>query len=226
MNKEYLKKIVCFGDSNTYGYNAKTIDRFTEEERWTCLLARHLGGGYHVVEEGLEGRTACLDDPLFEGLCGFHYLYPCLMTHKPVDLLLIMLGTNDVKERFSCTPANVAKGMERLVQKAMDSRIAFRDGIPNIVLIAPPAIEAGYKDTEVYGEMGDGCDEKSRALAPLYEQVAKNMGCHYLDAGKIPGVEMNPYDFMHLSLQAHGVFAKFLAEKIPELLVPKNAGIR
>ena len=226
MNKEYLKKIVCFGDSNTYGYNAKTIDRFTEEERWTCLLARHLGGGYHVVEEGLEGRTACLDDPLCEGLCGFHYLYPCLMTHKPVDLLLIMLGTNDVKERFSCTPANVAKGMERLVQKAMDSRIAFRDGIPNIVLIAPPAIEAGYKDTEVYGEMGDGCDEKSRALAPLYEQVAKNMGCHYLDAGKIPGVEMNPYDFMHLSLQAHGVFAKFLAEKIPELLVPKNAGIR
>ena len=74
-----MKKIVCFGDSNTYGYNAKTIDRFTEEERWTCLLAKHLGGDYHVVEEGLEGRTACLEDPLFEGLCGFQYLYPCLM---------------------------------------------------------------------------------------------------------------------------------------------------
>ena len=116
--------------------------------------------------------------------------------------------------------------MERLVQKAIDSRIAFRDGIPNILLITPPAIEPGYKDTAVYGEMGDGCDEKSRALAPLYEQVAKNMGCHYLDAGQIPGVAMNPYDFMHLSLQAHSAFAKYLAEKIPKLLVTDHADIR
>ncbi|MDE5910566.1 MAG: lipolytic enzyme, G-D-S-L [Lachnospiraceae bacterium] len=218
MSKAYTKKIVCFGDSNTYGYNAKMINRFTEDERWTCLMAKYLGEGYHVAEEGLEGRTACLEDPLFEGLCGFQYLYPCLMTHKPVDLLVIMLGTNDVKQRFSCTPENVAKGMERLVQKAVDSKLAFRDGKPNILLITPPAIEPGYRGTSIYGEMGEGCVEKSRALAPLYEQVAKNMGCHYLNAGQIPGVEMNPYDFMHLSLEAHRVFAKFLAEKIPELV--------
>ena len=177
-----------------------------------------MGEGYYVAEEGLEGRTACLDDPLFEGLCGFRYLYPCLMTHKPVDLLLIMLGTNDVKQRFSCTPENVAKGMERLVQKAIDSRIAFRDNNPNILLITPPAMEPGYRDTDIFGKMGEGCVEKSRALAPLYEQVAENLGCHYLDAGQIPGVGMNPYDFMHLSLQAHSAFAAFLAGKIPELL--------
>lgn len=218
MEREYVKKIVCFGDSNTYGYNAKDVNRFTEEERWTCLLAKRLGEGFHVAEEGLEGRTACLEDPLFEGLCGFRYLYPCLMTHKPVDLLLIMLGTNDVKQRFSCTPANVAKGMERLVQKALDSKIAFRDNTPNILLIAPPAIEPGYAGTSVYGEMGEGCDVKSRALAPLYEQVAQMTGCHYLDAGQVPGVEMNPYDFMHLSLEAHSAFAGFLAEMVPKLL--------
>lgn len=218
MDKEYVKKIVCFGDSNTYGYNAETINRFTEEERWTCLLAKHLGEGYHVAEEGLEGRTACFEDPLFEGLCGFQYLYPCLMTHKPVDLLIIMLGTNDVKQRFSSTPENVAKGMERLAQKAIDSKIAFRDCRPNILLITPPAIEPGYADTSVYGEMGEGCAERSRALAPLYEQVAEMLGCHYIDAGQIPGVEMNPYDFMHLSLEAHSAFAGFLAEKIPGFL--------
>lgn len=218
MEREYVKKIVCFGDSNTYGYNAKDVNRFTETERWTCLLAKHLGEGYHVAEEGLEGRTACFEDPLFEGLCGFSYLYPCLMTHKPVDLLLIMLGTNDVKQRFSCTPENVAKGVERLVQKAIDSKIAFRDNRPNILLITPPAIEPGYKGTSVYGEMGEDCDVKSRALAPLYKQVAEMTGCHYLDAGQIPGVEMNPYDFMHLSLGAHSAFAAFLAEKISRLL--------
>lgn len=218
MSKDYIKKIVCFGDSNTYGYNAKIIDRFTENERWTCLLAKHLGEEYHVAEEGLEGRTACFEDPLFEGLCGLKYLYPCLMTHKPVDLLVVMLGTNDVKQRFSSTPENVAKGMERLLQKAMDSRQAFRNNKPNILLITPPAIEEGYKKTDIYGEMGAFCVEKSRALAPLYEQVARNLGCHYVDAGQIAGVEMNPYDFMHLSLEAHSAFAEFLAKKIPELL--------
>ena len=86
-----IKKVICFGDSNTHGYNSKTMGRFTEDERWTKLLGKYLGEEYDVVEEGLEGRTACFEDPLFEGLCGFKYLYPCIMTHKQVDLLIIML---------------------------------------------------------------------------------------------------------------------------------------
>lgn len=215
--EKYIKKVVCFGDSNTYGYNSKTGGRFSETERWTCLLGQYLGQEYHVVEEGLEGRTACFDDPLFEGLCGFNYLYPCLMTHKPVDLLIIMLGTNDVKERFSATPANVGKGIERLIQKAIDTKIAFRNK-PNILLITPPAIEPGYEHTEVAGEMGKDCVEKSRMLAPIYEDVAKRLDCHYLDAGAVEGVEMYPYDYMHLSPAAHESLARKLAQLIPGLL--------
>lgn len=217
MTEKIYKKIICFGDSNTHGYNSKTGGRFSEEERWTCLLNKYLGENYIVAEEGLEGRTACFEDPLFEGLCGLKYLYPCMMTHKPVDLLIIMLGTNDVKERFSSTAANVAKGMERLVQKAIDTPVAFRNK-PNILLITPPPIEPGYKATQVYGEMGENCVEKSRELAPLYEEAAKRLGIHYLDAGRVEGVDMYPYDYMHLSLDAHRNLAKHLAEIIPGLI--------
>ena len=212
-----IKKIICFGDSNTHGYNSKTMGRFSEEERWPKLLGKYLGEEYDVVEEGLEGRTACFDDPLFEGLCGFYYLYPCIMTHKPVDLLIIMLGTNDVKARFSATPENVAKGIDRLIQKALDTPIAFRNK-PNVLLVCPPPINPGYEKTEIFGEMGEGCVEKSRALAPLYENVAKLKGVHFIDAGSIEGVDMYPYDHMHLSLDAHANLAKYLAKAIPDMI--------
>ena len=139
------------------------------------------------------------------------------MTHKPVDLLIIMLGTNDVKSRFSATPENVAKGMERLVQKALDTTVAFRNK-PNVLLICPPPINEGYQETAVFGEMGERCVEKSKALAPLYREVAKLKGVHFLDAGSIEGVDMYPYDHMHLSLDAHANLAKYLAKLIPELI--------
>lgn len=217
MEGKYIKKIVCFGDSNTHGYNSKTMGRFTEEERWTKLLQKYLGEEYDVVEEGLEGRTACFEDPLFEGLCGLKYIYPCIMTHKQIDLLIIMLGTNDVKQRFFSTPENIAKGIERLVQKVMDTKIAFRKET-NILLMCPPPINPGYEKTFVYGEMGDNCVEKSRALAPLYKEVAKMKGIHFIDAGSIEGVDMYPYDHMHLSLEAHKNMAEYLAKKIPEII--------
>ena len=146
------KTIVCFGDSNTHGYNSSNDGRLTEQERWTCLLDTYLGDEYRIIEEGLGGRTTVFDDPIFEGLSGLAYLFPCLMSHEPVDLLIIMLGTNDTKERFRATPANIAKGLERLTQKAIDTTAAWRDK-PNILLIAPAPIEPGYENTLVAGEM-------------------------------------------------------------------------
>ncbi len=213
----YIKKIVCYGDSNTHGYNSKTQTRFTEEERWTSLLQKYLGNEYSVQEEGLEGRTTVFEDPLFEGLSGLSYLFPCLMTHKPLDLLIIMLGTNDTKERFSATAENIAKGMERLVEKAIASTSVWRHK-PNILIITPPPIEKGYATTSVAGEMGAGCVEKSESLAALYQQVAQRLHCHFLDAASIEGMQMYPYDYMHLSFESHQLLAKKLSEIIPSIL--------
>jgi len=120
------KHIVCLGDSNTHGYCADPADcadpalaRFNEDERWTCLLQREPGEEYLVIEEGLPGRTTVFEDPLHEAMPTLPYLYPCLKSHEPVSLLIIMLGTNDTKERLGANAACIGLGMERLVRKAM-----------------------------------------------------------------------------------------------------------
>lgn len=138
------------------------------------------------------------------------------MTHEPIDLLIIMLGTNDTKERFSATPENIAKELERLTQKAITTSSAWHDS-PNIMLIAPPPIEKSHEETDVFGEMGTDCVEKSMALAPLYAAVAKSLGCHFLDAASIEGIKMYPYDYMHLSLESHELLARKLSEIIPQI---------
>ena len=211
------KHIVCFGDSNTHGYCAEPHDcadggtRFNENERWTCLLQKHLGDEYLVIEEGLSGRTTVFRDPLHECMSGLDSIYSCLMSHEPVDLLVIMLGTNDTKERLSANPACIAIGMERLVKKAKTIE-AWRDGKPNILVIAPPHIGEGLCDEP----MGKGCPEKSRRLAPMYAELCKRQNCAFLDAEGIG--EFNSCDFMHLTARGHRNLAAKLAELVPELV--------
>jgi len=216
MNKEYLKKIVCFGDSNTYGYNAKTIDRFTEEERWTCLLARHLGGGYHVVEEGLEGRTACLDDPLFEGLCGFHYLYPCLMTHKPVDLLLIMLGTNDLKVTFTPSEDVAVRAMEELLKVMLNPYIWEHRKVPKVLIVSPVEIRESITDSHFWGMYDYKSVELSKKLADLYEPLSHRYGCEFLNAAAV--AEASLLDGIHMDAENHAKLAEALCKKIKQIL--------
>lgn len=211
------KNILCFGDSNTHGYNSKTNGRFDVNERWPKLLQKNLGDDYYVIEEGLSGRTTSFEDPVFEGLCGLHAIYPCMMTHEPLDLVIIMLGTNDTKDRFNANSFIIGKGLERLAQKAIDTHAAWR-GAPNVLLVAPPPIHPDYANTAVAGEMGDKCVERSRGLAKEFKDVADRLHCHFLDAGSIPGIEMYPYDWMHLSLESHKLLADELTNVIKEIL--------
>lgn len=210
------KHIVCFGDSNTHGYSAYTDGRFDENERWTCLLGRKLGEDYLVLEEGLSGRTTCYDDPIHEGLSGLSYIYPCLMSHEPVDLLVIMLGTNDTKERFGSSAACIALGLKRLVAKAIATTDCWRDHKPNILIVTPKNIDKEYEETAVVATMGRGCAEKSQGLAAEYAKIAQLMGCHYFDANTVVK-ENNPIDYMHLTPEGHEALASALAELIPAL---------
>ena len=112
------RHIVCLGDSNTHGYCADPADcadgslrRFNESERWTCRLQAALGEDFLVLEEGLPGRTTVFDDPVEESLSALPYLYPCLMSHAPVSLLVVMLGTNDTKERLGANACAIGKGL-------------------------------------------------------------------------------------------------------------------
>ena len=189
-------------------------DRFNESERWTCLLAQALGDEYLVLEEGLGGRTTVFDDPLTEGLSGLNVIFPTLMSHEPVDLLILMLGTNDTKERFGCTAECISVGLERLIVKAQNTECWA--STPNILLICPPHILDGLYDGPFGGIMGAGCPEKSRALAPFYEAVAQRRGCAFLDAEGI--AEFNRTDCMHLTRSGHAALARKLAELVPQLV--------
>ncbi|HEY9054956.1 MAG TPA: GDSL-type esterase/lipase family protein, partial [Rectinemataceae bacterium] len=116
-----MKTVLCFGDSNTWGYDPRTTERYSPEHRWPEVLKATLQelhpGQFEVIAEGQNGRTTVWDDPLgFKR--GSDYLLPCLESHKPVDLLVIMLGTNDLKHRFGLSAYDVAKGLGRLVELA------------------------------------------------------------------------------------------------------------
>ncbi len=212
------KHIVCFGDSNTHGYCAKTGGRFDEEQRWTCLLQKKLGDGYLIIEEGLSGRTTCFPDPIYEGLSGLDVIYPCLMSHEPVDLLVIMLGTNDTKERFGSSAACIALGLKRLVDKAVATRDCWAESRANILIVTPQNIDPKYEDTEVGATMGRGCAEKSELLAEEFWKIAELTGCHYLDANKVITAKPNEIDFMHLTEEGHRQLAEALAEEVTEIL--------
>ena len=215
------KHILCIGDSNTHGYCAEPFDcadggdRFNEEERWTCLLGNHLGSNYLVLEEGLGGRTSVFQDPLTEGMCCLDVLFPIMMSHKPLDLLIIMLGTNDTKERFGVTSECISVGIERLINKAKTID-AWKDNRPNILLIAPPHILEEMCSGPFYGIMGAGCVEKSRELAFFYKAVADRTGCHFLDAEDI--AEFNLTDGMHLTRKGHAALADHLASIVPKMV--------
>jgi lysophospholipase L1-like esterase len=216
------KHILCLGDSNTHGYCADPADcadggiRFNENERWTQLLQQKLGTDYLVIEEGLSGRTTCFDDPIHEGLSALDYVTPCLKSHEFVDLLVIMLGTNDTKDRFAASAACIAIGMGRLIRKAMATD-CWGGKKPNILVVAPPPIGAGMLKSPVADTMGDGCVVKSEKLPHYYREQCQILGCHFLDAGAL-GCEFNQIDYMHLTRRGHATLAENLAARIPQLL--------
>lgn len=204
------KHIVCFGDSNTHGYfptpDGASFGRFREDQRWPGLLRHHLGAGYLVMEEGLTGRTTAFDDPMRESMNGLTALYSGLMSHEPVDLLIVMLGTNDVKERFGLEAEDIAQGMYRLLKKA-ESLPAWANGIPRILLMAPPVIRADWNEDY---------HRKSRELAPLYEKKAAENGWAYLNAGTVG--HFNEIDHMHLTEESHRALAARVSELVLALL--------
>ncbi|MEH7222981.1 GDSL-type esterase/lipase family protein [Bacillus sp. JJ1566] len=208
------KRIVCFGDSNTWGYNAEDLTRFSEEIRWTSLLQKHLGGDYQVIEEGLSGRTSVIDDPLFEGLNALTYIHPCLMSHSPLDLVIIMLGTNDTKERFGLTAFNIAQGITRLAHKASRTAAGINGGFPKVLVVAPPPIGNGYYGTDVRHAMGEYCDTKSKRF-PEFLQEMLDETIEFLNLGS--QVSMNNIDYMHLDEVGHKLTAELIHNKIKEI---------
>ena len=210
------KNIVFFGDSNTHGTDTIRDTRFSRDVRYPGVIRRILGDKYNIIEEGLPGRTTVFDDPTKEGLNGLRYINPCLMSHTPVDLLVINLGGNDTKERFGCTAELISRGLERLIKKAKYTE-AWRDE-PKIIIVCPPPIREDYRELLFGEEMGDGCYEKSLEFPKYYKQVAERQNVLFFNANDYGTYTFQDSDGMHLTAEAHEKLAVNLAKFIEQNL--------
>jgi lysophospholipase L1-like esterase len=210
--EESLKVIVCYGDSNTWGFNPATQDRYPAKERWTRVLAEELGAPYRVIEEGLNGRTTVWDDPIEEWRNGKTYLLPCLWSHKPIDVVTMMLGTNDLKERFSVSAYDIAAAAGTLVDITQRSAAGRNGNAPQVLLIAPPVVG---KLTD-YAEMFEDAVAKSKKFAEHYRRVAQKYRCHFLDTAPI--ITSSELDGIHLDGDHHRKLGLAVARRVREIL--------
>ena len=209
-----LPVVLCYGDSNTHGAEPLTGARFARDIRWPGVLARLLDGEAVVIEEGLNGRTTVREDPYMPGRNGLAYLGPCLLSHAPLDVVVIMLGTNDLKTTFGLAATDIASGAASLVRAALLSVCGPEGGPPQVLLVAPPALGAPSDVFELWGFAGAA--ERSAALPRLYRTAAERSGVAFLDASAI--VAGDPADGVHLSAAGHHVLASAVANAVRPLL--------
>ena len=190
-----MKSVLCYGDSNTYGaVPGSPGGRMAHDERWPGVLRAQLGDEWLVIEEGLCGRTTVSDDPV-EGnfLNGRTYLLPCLASHKPLDLVVLMLGTNDLKARFHKSASEIALGVGALVRDIKASGAGPDETCPRLLVIAPPPI---LDDLKGWDNVFEGGHEKSLGFATEMQAVAEANGVDFIDAGEC--CLSSPVDGFHI----------------------------
>lgn len=162
-----------------------------------------------MIEEGLNGRTTVWDDPVRGGpkRNGSLYLLPCLESHAPINLLIMMLGTNDLKARFSVTPYDIAESMGALIEIAQKSKCGVNGNGPDILVMAPPPLG----ELTEWAETFQGGVEKSRKLADYYKSVASAYGCNFFDtstviqSSELDGLHYDPEDHHKLGMAVAGI---------------------
>jgi len=210
-----MKTILCYGDSNTWGYDPETAGRYPKGLRWPSVLAasldRQYPGQFEVIAEGQNGRTTVWDDPFGEKN-GSKYLLPCLETHMPVDLAVIMLGTNDLKNRFGVSSWDVAKGVAYLAGLARLSGFGPGRTSPQVLVVAPPP----FGRMNGFAQDFLGGAEKSLTLGRDIGTLAEQNGVPFFDAGSI--LRSSDVDGIHLESEEHAKLGKALAGKVIEIL--------
>lgn len=217
MNKmnDKEKSVMCFGDSNTWGCDPAGGPRFDRGTRWPCILQETLGTGYHVVEEGLCGRTTVWDDPVEGDKNGLRHLTPLIQSHEPLDLVILMLGTNDLKGRFSVSALDVGNSIGRLVKATRECKYPFTGLAPEILVICPPPF-ADLSQTE-FKDMFIGGEEKSRQIGPAVREYCRKNQIPMLNAGDV--IRSSTRDGIHLDAPEHRKLGEAVAAEVRKLLL-------
>lgn len=209
MPTDSAKTILCYGDSNTWGYDPVTNDRFPRSVRWTGVLQQILGENYEVVSEGLCGRALVATDPRKPHRTGITHLQSIVESADPVDLIIIMLGTNDIKNTYNLSPEEIAGHLQQTVDLIRDPKLEIA-GKPEILAVCPPPVVKPAQG-ELDPRMTEGL-VKSVQLPALFEQVARTNGCGFIDAGR--WTAFGTVDGYHLDAEGHGRLAHALAQWI------------
>ncbi|MDR1142819.1 MAG: SGNH/GDSL hydrolase family protein [Spirochaetaceae bacterium] len=240
-----MKTVLCYGDSNTWGYNPRG-GRYDHTVRWPAVMASLLNGGaeigtgpgippgmpgsgpvidhgspergaeigagpaWWVVEEGLNGRTTCLEDPVEGDRNGLRQLIPVLRSHRPLDLVIMMLGVNDLKHRFNPSPYEVSNGAQLVAKAILTSETGPGGGAPRALMVCPPPLIDAPAFRQI---IAAGALEISRKLPSYYRACAKECGADFFDAGTVV-TAASSVDGVHWEAEDHRRFAQAMAELI------------
>lgn len=206
-----MKTILCYGDSNTFGWDPENGCRFPRNLRWPGVLQAEAGSSVEVLEEGLNHRTTLLDDPEHEGRNGRMYLLPCLESHRPLDLVILMLGSNDMKAIFRRTPVQIAAGISELIGIIRKSPCGRGEISPEILVIPPPLPGRLSEEMQMYA----GIEEKAPQLPDFYRELAIREGCLFLDTSSF--LRCPDTDGVHLDAAGHRLLGQAVAELLRRL---------
>ncbi|MBG87595.1 MAG: hypothetical protein CMO80_11940 [Verrucomicrobiales bacterium] len=210
-----MNRILCFGDSNTWGYiPASNLERFPAHVRWPGVLQMELGDEYSIVEEAQNGRTTVFDDP-YETICknGSRHLPVVLESQKPVEVVVLMLGTNDLKLHLNQNALTIAHGAGVLVSRILQSDAGPNQKAPKVLLISPAQIHPAQCP---FGHKFDGTHEKSVGFAKAYREVAELHGVEFLDAAE--HVKVPETDCIHFDEAGHAALGTAVAKKLRVML--------
>jgi lysophospholipase L1-like esterase len=198
------KTIVCYGDSNTWGAHAFKDERLPANKRWAGVLQDTLGEQYEVINEGLNGRTFIAEDPKKPHRTGIKQLKSILTTNKPIDIITIMLGTNDLKSTYGLSVEDIAEDLQQTIQFI---KREVEECDPQILVICPPPVVNPVN--KKLDERLEDAPRKSLLLPPLYEKVSKEFKCLYLNAGDF--INLKNTDGYHLATEHHQVLGEKIA---------------
>ncbi len=203
-----MKHILCYGDSNTHGYNPSG-GRYDDNTRWTRRLAKLLGDDYLILEEGLNSRTSSLDDPLAPYKNGMDFIVPCIETHKPIDLTILMLGSNDMKQRFAPSVEKIADSLHRLTKTILDVSEA------PVLLVSPIHLGDNMENSEFASSFPQASVTISHELGDALEKVAQHLHVSFLNAADY--AQPSQEDSLHLTAEGHAALANAFYKKIQEM---------
>ncbi|HTJ46406.1 MAG TPA: SGNH/GDSL hydrolase family protein [Kofleriaceae bacterium] len=206
------KRVLCFGDSNTWGYDPRSLGRYPEDVRWTGRMATALGPAYQVIEEGVNGRTTIYDYKDRFGKNGREYLRPCMDSHFPLDVMFLWLGTNDTKVEFAQSAEQIAAGMEDCVAIALGKQIDRPSPNLKLVVVAPPIVDERHLGS--YDKLV-GAEPKTRALPALFRAIADRHHSRFFDLTTL--VAPSAVDGCHLDPDAHAAIAVAFTAIVREL---------